>query len=267
MKSNFVERTLVALVDGIRHALAAEEIAHANGLLQSLDPRVKVAGILIWIIAAATSRSLWVILALFIAALTLAILSRAAFGTLGKTVWIPVLIFTGAISLPALFLTPGQPLVAGWPVTAQGATAAAYLVGRAETAATLAVLLALSTPWNHILKSLRVFGLPAALVVILGMTYRQILLLLQIACDMFRSRQSRMVGRLDGQDRRRVAAASAGVLLSKSLQMGEDVYAAMQSRGFRGEVRTLDDFRLRWSDAFALAILLALALAAFWLGR
>jgi cobalt/nickel transport system permease protein len=268
---SFLERTLASLVNGIEHSLAAEGFARTNGLLQSLDPRVKLLGILVWIVAAVTSRSLWVILGLFAGAVILAALSRISLHMIGKRVSIPVLIFTGCISLPALFITPGRLLgrlpVLGWPVSAQGLRAAAYLVGRAETATTLAVLLALSTPWNHVLKSFRVFKVPAVIVVILGMTYRYILLLLQTACDMFESRQSRMVGKLSGTERRHITAASVGVLISKSFAMSEEVYAAMQSRGFRGEVQTLDNFRARWRDGFALAVFWAMAVAAFWLGR
>ena len=37
----------------MEHALDAEEIAKSNGLLQRLDPRIKVVGILVLIIAAA----------------------------------------------------------------------------------------------------------------------------------------------------------------------------------------------------------------------
>jgi cobalt/nickel transport system permease protein len=266
-----VERTLASLVDAIEHSLAAEDFARTDGLLQILDPRVKLVGILAWIVAAVTSRSLWVILGLFGGAVILAVSSRVPLPTIGKRVWIPVLIFTGSISLPALFITPGRLLgrvpLLGWPITAQGMRAAAYLVGRAETAAMLAVLLALSTPWNHVLKSLRIFMAPAVIVVILGMTYRYIILLLQTARDMFESRESRIVGGLKGRERRHIAAASVAVLLSKSFETSEEVYAAMQARGFRGDVQTLDNFQARWYDGFAMAVLLAMAGAAFWLGR
>jgi cobalt/nickel transport system permease protein len=40
----------------------------------------------------------------------------------------------------------------------------------------------------------------------------------------------------------------------------------MLSRGFRGEIYTLDDFRMRGRDWIALAGLLAIAALAFWLG-
>jgi cobalt/nickel transport system permease protein len=268
---NYLERTLASLVEAIEHSLTAEDLARKNGLLQKLDPRVKLVGVLAWIIAGVTSRSLLVILGLFGGAFALAVFSRVPIGTLGRRVWIPVLIFTGCISLPALFLTQGHVLgrvpVFGWPVTAQGIRAAAYLVSRAETAAMLVVLLVLSTPWNHVLKSLRIFKMPAIIVVILGMTYRYIILLLQTARDMFESRHSRVVGRLKGRERRQITAASVAVLLSKSFETSEEIYGAMQSRGFGGDVQILDTFRARSYDVFALAVFLAVAGAAFWWGR
>ena len=116
---------------------------------------------------------------------------------------------------------------------------------------TLGTLLILTTPWTQVLKALRVLRVPALFVVILGMTYRYIFLMLQTARDMFESRQSRAVGRLPGPDQRRIAAASVGVLLSKSLQLSGDVYLAMQSRGFRGETHTLDEFAMTARDCIA----------------
>ena len=48
-----------------------------------------------------------------------------------------------------------------------------------------------------------------------------------------------------------MAGAAAGVLLNKSLQLSEEVYLAMQSRGFRGEAYTMDDFRMTRRDWLA----------------
>ncbi|MBS1967416.1 MAG: cobalt ECF transporter T component CbiQ [Chloroflexi bacterium SZAS-1] len=270
-RASFVERTVAELSHAMEQALYAEELAHANGLLQQLDPRVKVVGLLALIIAAALARNLAVILALFVVALVLALLSRVPFRTLATRVWLGALLFTGTIALPAIFITPGQVLyrlpLFGWPITMQGLSSAAYLISRVETSATLALLLILCTPWTHVLKALRVLRVPVVFVVILGMTFRYIFLLLQTARDMFESRQSRMVGALDSAERRRVASASVGVLLSKTLNLSSDVYMAMQSRGFRGEVYTLDEFQMQPRDWAALAGFLALAGLAFWLGR
>ena len=209
-----VERSLASFVDALEHAFYAEELAKKNGLLQKLDPRVKIVAVLPLIVIAALARRLWVIVALFAVAVVLALLSKVPLGTLAKRVWLGVLTFTGFISFPALFLTPGPAIhslpLLGWTVTAQGLRAAMYLIMRAETAATFSVLLVLCTPWSNVLKALRVLRLPVVLVVILGMTYRYIFLLLRNAHDMFKSRKSRMVGHLNGREQRRAATASAG---------------------------------------------------------
>src|SRR5215213_7648461 len=229
-RTGFVERTISGLAAAMERALYAEELARADGLLQRLDPRVKVVGLLALVIATALARSILVILGLFGVAILLALLSRVPIRTLATRVWLGALLFTGMLALPAVFITPGQvidrlPLL-GWPITAQGLSAAAYLITRVETAATLSLLLILCTPWAQVLKALRVLRVPVVFVVILGMTFRYIFLMLETARDMFDSRQSRMVGVLEGAERRRLADASVGVLLSKTLQLSSDVYMA-----------------------------------------
>jgi energy-coupling factor transporter transmembrane protein EcfT len=104
-----------------------------------------------------------------------------------------------------------------------------------------------------VLKALRTFRCPLVLVAILGMTYRYIFVILQTACDMFESRKSRTVGVLAAAERRRLAASTAGVLLSKSLQLAGDVHLAMRSRGFQGEVYLLHEFRAVAADWWWLA--------------
>jgi cobalt/nickel transport system permease protein len=269
MRAGFIERTLAGLIAASDYAASAEQMASQNGALQHVDPRVKVGGLFALIVAAAAARNLPSVGSLFGAALLLAMLSHIRVARLAGWVWAPVLFFTGTIALPAVFLIPGRAVVAwGWlAVTRQGLGSAALLVTRAETTATLAALLVLTTPWPWVLKALRVFRCPALLVAILGMTYRYVFVILETALDMFESRKSRTVGVLEPVERRRLAAASAGVLLSKSLQLSADVHLAMQARGFRGEVYLLEDFRARaadwcWCGAFA-----AMTAAALWWGR
>ncbi len=266
-----IERSLSSFVVALQHTFDAEEIAKKNGLLQRLDPRVKIVAFLPLIVIAALTRRLRVVFMLFAIAVAIALLSKVPLGTLAKRVWLAVLAFTGFISVPALFLTPGRPIYSlpllGWTVTAPGLRAAIYLSMRAQTAATFSVVFILCTPWSHVLKALRVLRLPTVLVVILGMTYRYIFLLLRTAHDMFESRKSRMVGQLDGRELRKMATASAGVLMSKTLRLSGDVYLAMRSRGFQGEVYVLDEFQTSWLDWVMLTLLSAIALLAFWFGR
>jgi cobalt ECF transporter T component CbiQ len=270
-RGNFVEQTLATLIRKTERALFAEELAQTDGLLQKLDPRVKIVGLLALILATSLARNVFTILFIFAVAVLLAVLSRVPVRILATRAWLGALFFTGMIALPAIFLTPGDALfrlpLLGWTITAQGITTAVYLISRVETTVTLSLLLVLCTLWTHVLKALRVLRVPVVFVVILGMTYRYIFVMLETAQNMFEARQSRLVGALGASESRRIAAASVGVLLSKSFYLNSEVYLAMQSRGFRGEVYTLDEFKMQRRDWLALIGFLSIAVFAFWLGR
>jgi len=154
-----------------------------------------------------------------------------------------------------------------FPITSQGLQSAGMLVLRVETATTFAVLLVLCTEWTRILKALRFFRVPIVVVVILGMTYRYLFLLLKSAQEMFESRQSRLVGPLPSEERRRIASGTVGVLLARSLQLSTEVHLAMQSRGFHGEVHLLDEPSIQVNDWLQLFGFAALAGAAMVAGR
>lgn len=259
----FLERTLTDLSAALTHAGRAEYLGRRPGLLQRLDPRAKLGALLALLVAAVVSPHAGVSAAVLALGALLAILSRISLGLLATRVWASVLLFTGVVVLPAVVLTPGPPILAvpgtPWILTATGVRAALRLVARAEAAATLAVLLVLSTPWPRLLEALRALRIPATFVVTLGMSYRYVLLLTGLAAEMLTARRSRLLGPLPGRETRKLAAATAGVLLSKSLRVSGDVYLAMQSRGFEGEFPTLSELRMKALDWAALVGLAAAA--------
>jgi cobalt ECF transporter T component CbiQ len=269
-RTGAIERTLSDLGQAMEHALFAEELAHQPGLLQRLDPRVKVISLIALLLATGLSRNLLVIAGLYLLALLLAWRSGLPLGAFVKRVWLFLPFFTGIIALPAIFITPGATLAQlplGIHITRTGVQTAAFLLMRVSTSVSLATLLVLTTPWSDVLKSLSVLRVPDAIILILGMTYRYIYLLLRITGDMFLSRKSRVVGHQTGATERRMLGASTGVLLEKSLQLSGEVYLAMQSRGFRGHSHTLQTFRMQPRDWAGLLIALSLAALAIWLGR
>jgi cobalt ECF transporter T component CbiQ len=180
-----------------------------------------------------------------------------------------VLGFTGVIAVPAIFVTPGTALArtGGLQVTEQGVRSAALLVLRVETCVTLCALLVLCTPWAVVLQALRALRLPREAVAMLAMTYRYVFLLVETASQMLESRRSRRVGVLAGAEQRRMAARTAGVLLSKTIETSNEVYLAMQSRGFRGDVETLSSFDMTVWDYLALLLFLLAGAFAVGIGR
>jgi cobalt/nickel transport system permease protein len=269
-RRSVLEDTLKGITETLEHNLFAEEISSRAGLFQSLDPRVKVIVTLALIVATSLSHNLAAIAAIYVAALALAILSKIPAGFFVGRVWLALPFFTGLIVLPALFITPGPPLLRlplGLVVTATGLTTVLFLLMRVSTSVSLTLLLILTTPWNAVLSGLSVMHVPDVVILILGMTYRYIYLLLHITNDMFLSRKSRMVGRLSGADERKLLAATAATLLDRSLDLSSEVYLAMQSRGYRGPVVTLKPFKMRVRDWAWGAALVAVAVAVSVVGR
>lgn len=267
----FIERTLVSLAEKLERAIFAEQLARTDGFLQKIDPRVKIVGILLMIISATLARNFFTIWLIFFAAILLAAISRVPIRVLAARAWLGALIFTGLIAFPVIFITPGEAIYntpfVNLTITKQGLTSAIYLISRVETTVTLSLLLVLCTLWTHLLKALRILRVPVVFVVILGMTYRYLFVMLETAQNMFEARKSRLIGELSSSEKRRIASASIGVLLTKSLHLNNEIYLAMQSRGFRGEVYTLDDFEMKRRDWFFLFIFLIAAVLTIWLGR
>ena len=266
-----MESSLQGFTRALSRALASEQTATKTGLLQSLDPRIRVVGILMLVIAVVLCRRITPIGCLLLVAIVLAIASQVSITSLLKRVWLVILGFTGLIAIPALFITRGETAfslpVLHLSVSTQGLRTAALLVLRVETAVTLTTVLVLTTPWNHTLKALRWLRLPAEVVTMVAMTHRYVFLLLETANQMFDSRKSRTIATWTGAEKRRMTTRTAGVLLSKSIDLSHDVYLSMVSRGFQGEVRVLSDFQMKLRDCFALAAFVAAAGAAVWMGR
>jgi cobalt ECF transporter T component CbiQ len=270
MSAGVIAKSVRGFTGALARTLVAERTAHRRGLLQALDPRVKLVGMLALVVAAALSRNMAVLGALFGLAVALALASRLSLLELAKRVWLVAFAFTFLIAAPALFLTPGEAvyrLPGGLAITAQGARSALLLVARVESAVTLSTLLVLTTPWMHLLKALRTLMVPVEVVMLLAMTHRYVVLLTETANAMFESRQSRMVGTLSRHEQRRLMVNTGGVLLSKTMGMGNEVFMAMQARGFRGEVRLLTDFRMRGWDYVAICGFAMVAVAAVIAGR
>jgi cobalt/nickel transport system permease protein len=266
-----IETLVHGLAAAMDHAQDAEAMAAAGGFLQRLDPRIKLVVLLLLIVTATLLTSISGLCLLFLLALILALTSRFTLRRLARQAWISVLLFTGFIALPSLVIVPGDVLVrlplVHWAVTVQGLRSAVFLVGRAEIAATFTLLLILSTPWPHVLKALRSLGVPVVAVAILGMTHRYIFVLLHSAMQMFEARRSRIVGPMSPSERRRFIAAAAGALLARTFQLAGEVHLAMVSRGYRGEVRLLDDFQIRPLDWVVLIGGLSVPAIVLWVQR
>ncbi|GAA3297828.1 cobalt ECF transporter T component CbiQ [Dactylosporangium vinaceum] len=275
-KGSFVAKTLAGASGVLRQAIFSEDVAAAKGLLQRLDPRVKLVSMIGLLVVVALVHSLPLLALSYVATVALAVASGLSLGYFLKRVWLFVPIFTGVVVLPATLsiVTPGDILLPLWHwngvaegVTAQGLHGAGLIVARVATSISLVVLLTLTTPWVRLLAALRALGVPKIFVLIIGMAYRYLFLLLDAVDDMYTARKARtLTGRRDTPEGRAFVAAGAGTLFGKAHQLSEEVHQAMTARGYTGDAQTLTAFRLRRADyvfvASSLLCAAALLLAA-----
>ncbi len=271
-KGSFVEKTIAGASNVMRQAMFGEDVAAQHGLLQQLDARVKIVGLVVLLLATALVHHIPVLVALYASTLVLAALSRLSVGFFIKRVWLFIPIFTGVIVLPATLsvITPGTIVLPLWTwhgqtvgVTSQGLTAAGLIVLRVATSVSLVVLVTLTTPWTKLLAGLRGLAVPKIFILIIGMAYRYIFLLLNAVTDMYTARKARAVGneRDDVKGSQRFVSATAGALFGKAHALSEEVHMAMLARGYTGDAKSLQAPAVGARDVvFLVAVVLAAVL-------
>ncbi len=265
-REGFLTKNISGLTSALQSLVLNEELSRARGLLQGLDPRVKLFTTILLIVIAALAQDLRILAAIILLAVAMVVSSRIPAGFFIKRALL-FLPFTVIIALPALFITHGDPL---WQaggrtiITAQGAHTAEFLLLRVMASLSCGVLLFLTTPWNSILLAFRWFRLPALVCDILGMTYRYIFLFLHTANSMFLARRSRSLGTFSGPENRRWLARSLASTLSKSQHLSEEVYLAMLSRGYQGEIYTINRLQLKGRDILWTGAVILIAAALLW---
>ena len=265
----FLTHNISRLTQALESVVSTENICRLPGLLQGLDPRVKIATFVLFIVVVGLAANLWVLAAVLVLITISVLLSAVSLGFFIRRGLLFIPIFTAVIAIPALFITPGDPwlVLAGKTIiTQQGAHTAALLVLRVVDSLSIGVLLILTTPWNSFLAALRWFRLPSIVVDVLGMTYRYIFVLLHTANSMFLARRSRTLGSFSGSENRRWLARATVAVLNKSQHLSEEVYLAMLSRGYQGEIYTLNDFAIKRRDFVWIVCAVILATGSLALG-
>jgi cobalt/nickel transport system permease protein len=243
------------------HIHALDSHVPGDSVVHRLDPRVKFTLTILLIFAAAlVPDRRWVAFGLLEASLLLAaLLSHVGLGLIQKrsAVTLP---FTLA-ALTVVFSTPGRVLLAlplpggAWTITDAGLLRFVSIVVRSYLSVQAAVILAATTRFPDLLWGMRALHIPRVFVAIAGFLYRYLFVLADEAQRLLRAREARSTaptssGRVGGSLtwRAHVTGGMAGSLFIRSYERSERIYAAMLTRGYDGEVRTLSPPALHLTD-------------------
>jgi cobalt/nickel transport system permease protein len=275
-KKGFAKKTVDGVLAFFQESLISETFAKRKGLLQSLDPRVKLISMLVLIVGVTLMRSPWVLLIIYLLTLVLAYFSKIEVLWFVKRVWVFIPIFAGVIVIPILFnvflagdvLVPIATLGNGSHlgpialpssiyITRQGTTYVVTFILRVAACVSLAILLFLTTQRDLLFKSMRTLYVPKVYVLTISMCYRYIFLLLDTIADLFTARRSRQIVSLPLREEQRWVGGRVGYMLVKSLDMSDKVHEAMISRGFNGDVKLMHDNVMHHRDYVAIVTVLA----------
>jgi len=275
-RAGFLARTIDGLADVTRQAVFADEIGSRAGLLQRLDPRTKLLGLVVLLVTASFVHQVVLLAALYLLSLVLAAASAVPIGGFLKRVWLTIPLFTAFVVLPATtnLITPGEVVVPlgtwfGHPVglTLQGLTGAVLLVSRVAVSVSLALLVTVTTSWPRLLEALRSLRIPRMFVTVGAMAYRYVFVLVEVVTDRYTARVARTVRRERAKAGRSFVVASAGALFGRAHQLSGEVHDAMIARGYVGECRTLDPPSFQLADATAAAGLVLIVVSVLLAGR
>jgi cobalt/nickel transport system permease protein len=228
MKHNFIDR-----------------YSDGTSLIHRLDPRTKLTAVFLFILAVSlTSPTMWpAFVAYFTVVAVLIALSRVPILYILKRslVIIPFVLLI-AVFMP--FFREGEVAgsfsIWGWHVnvTYSGLQVLWSVLAKAWLSILGLILLTSTTPMASLLKGLEQLRLPRLMVMILSFMYRYIFVLYDEVQRMKQARDSRNFGGKRLWQIKTIGKMT-GTLFIRSYERGERVYAAMLSRGYDGQSRTL----------------------------
>ena len=259
-----VPQSLRDIVEGAESLVYIEDLSSKKGVLQSINPLVKLVTIIAMIVASLFIFQLSYLLLICAIPLILAAASRIPLKHFFfRTALIPV--FAAVISIPILFLTAGSPIwaanigVANLTITMEGLTRFLVFSVRVWFCVASLTLLILSTGFDKMLKLLASIKVPAIIVQLFALTYRYFFVSIHEAQSVLIAKEARTYinkRTINLQSLRDLGSILASLFI-RTYERSERVYLAMRARGFEidnSSKLTLPPLRLR--DAFFASLII-----------
>jgi cobalt/nickel transport system permease protein len=107
-------------------------------------------------------------------------------------------------------------------------------------------ILSNTTKWNAVTGALKKFFIPDIFILVLDITIKYIVMLGDFSLEMFYALKLRSVGK--NTVKHKSISGIAGTIFIKSKEMAEDMYSAMECRGYTGEYRSKSKDAFSWRD-------------------
>ena len=126
-------------------------------------------------------------------------------------------------------------------------------------------ILACTTQWNELIISLKVFRVPDMFIFVLDITIKYIIILGEFSLNMVYALKLRSIGK--NNKKSTALSGIVGTMFIKSKEMAEEMYGAMESRGFTGTYKVYKKFKLKLVDYICIMFNLVFIITYFYFDR
>jgi cobalt/nickel transport system permease protein len=120
-------------------------------------------------------------------------------------------------------------------------------------------ILSFTTSWHEVTKTLKLLFIPDIFIFVIDTTLRYIYLLGELSLEMLYAARVRMIGK--NNKKYETMSKIMGNLFLKSVEMGNELYYAMECRGFTGEYTATIDKKFALKDFLYGVVIIVMAVA------
>ncbi|PIS37265.1 MAG: hypothetical protein CO150_01790 [Nitrospirae bacterium CG_4_9_14_3_um_filter_53_35] len=268
-RPSFLEKGVRQFSKLIRTTYVQWETAKQEGFSQRLDARVKVLFLIFFLVIVSVKKDILpeVLIGAFV--FLLAAASKLNLAGFYRRALFFGFVFGFLIALPSSLniITQGEVMIplcklsrpydfwiyhvpASIGMTREGLLSVALLTLRVVNSISLSFLVIYTTSFPEIIRALKIFKAPDAFLMVLTLTYKSIFIFAQGVEEMHLAKKGRTVGAA-ASDARTWAAGRMAILFRKTRIRCEEVFMAMQGRGFSGEIVIYAPAKFTVPDLFA----------------
>jgi cobalt/nickel transport system permease protein len=237
-KDAFINKSILIFVN------ALSKIQRSNikgqGFIYEINPLLKVLSVFLLLVLISISRSMFFLFTALALVLEGYIFIRRADSKKVLSLSLLAALFSLVILLPSMF----------WGNMRNSL----IIILKVFMTVSTVNILSFSTGWHDVTKSLRALFIPDIFIFILDTSIRYIYLLGDICLNMMQALKSRTIGR--NKNKYNTMAGIIGNLFTKSVEMGSEMYYAMECRGFTGEYAKAENRRFKARDIYYLIVIL-----------
>lgn len=234
-KDTFINRSILSLL-GILSKIRTQS-GHPSDKFK-LNAMIKVVCTFMLVVLLSLSRSFFFVIIINVYLLVLLSLMDGKEIVKVLRISLVMAVFTFIILLPAVYWNNSYSCI--------------MITSKVFATVTAVNMLSHTTRWNQITSALTRFFVPDIFILVLDITIKYIVMLGDFALNMFYALKLRSVG--INNNKYTSLSGIAGTMFIKSKEMAEDMYAAMECRGFTGEYKIYSKLKISWQDLIFVTI-------------